>query len=332
LDYDVTLNLYLANLPGRTKSKAGRLLVMGCYQVVVPKFYKMQIQLIVYLLITLLLTFVTSTAGVHSGAAVLVETRYTDALVFVINEANSYLPKNGWDIVVITNKNIVKKLKDTSTPLHHQKERKIIYKSILNDTLDRNGYNSLMKKRDLYDNTLKEYDWLIFFQTDTTFCRPFKLFEWKSLSKFGYIGSTWDNALVSPSKGFSCATLRDHSLPRAFIHVGNGGFSLRNRKQMIDIIDKWHRISGHLPYNEDVWFACGAYYNDILADVTTANEFSIESIPFNGQTMDRPFGVHKPWKYQPNKNLIQLIKACPPLKGLMSVNKITMKNDDVIDL
>lgn len=277
----------------------------------------------------------TTTPTIKQGAAVLVETRYTPALLFVLDRAKIFVPHH-WDIVLITNQRVAQEYKAAAGTFQlptNDRKRNITIKILIPDTLDRNGYNALIKSRRLYDHDLLHYEWLIFFQTDTTFCRPFNLKDVihqqqnQDLPQIAYIGSVWDSTLVSSSNGFACATLRDKSLKRAYIHVGNGGFSLRNRKVMIDVIDRWYSMSGHLPFNEDVWFACGAHYFGSLANVSTANSFSIESVPYLLDT--KIYGVHKPWKYQSDVNLKRLVKACPSLRGLMQVNGIDRLVDKV---
>ena len=116
-----------------------------------------------------------------------------------------------------------------------------------------------------------------------------------------------------PPKNSSCAD----------VQVGNGGFSLRNRKVMLAVIDRWGSTSGHLPFNEDVWFACGSHYLGSLANVTTANRFAIESVPFDSAKL-APFGVHKPWEYQTQDNLNRLIQVCPSLRHLMELHNISI--------
>lgn len=270
----------------------------------------------------LLLSCISAT--VSKNAAVLVETRYTPALLYAINQAHQYLPDD-FDIILITNTNIESQLskrtvlEDTD---NRSNNRTILYKTIVGSSLSRHEYNALIKRKHLYDTTLKEYEWLIFFQTDTTFCKPFDLQLFQKSSQLGYVGSAWSTPVVSPPQGFSCASLRDRSLPRAYIHVGNGGFSLRHRKRMLEIVDRWYGLSGHLPFNEDVWFACGSHYMGSLANLTTANAFAIESIPFK-EGMNVPFGVHKPWKYQSDSDLKRLKSLCTPLEGLMEVNRVS---------
>jgi len=277
--------------------------------------------MIAHAMAILLLSCISATGA--KNAAVLVETRHTPALLYAINQAHRYLPDD-FDIILITNTNIKNQLskrtvlEDTD---NRSNNRTILYKTMLKETLTRHEYNALIKRKDLYDTTLKEYEWLLFFQTDTTFCRPFDLQLFQS-SQLGYVGSAWSTPVVSPPQGFSCASLRDRSLPRAYIHVGNGGFSLRHRRRMLEIVDRWYGLSGHLPFNEDVWFACGSHYLGSLANLTTANAFAIESIPFK-EGMQVPFGVHKPWKYQSDSDLKRLESLCTPLTGLMEVNRVS---------
>ena len=139
--------------------------------------------------------------------AVVVETRYTPSLLYVLQQANINLPHNQWDIVLLTNQRVADQ--------YHQElattsDSTIIVKTILKDSLDRHGYNTLIKSRKLYATTLSMYNYILFFQTDTTFCRPFVD---TTFFQTGYVGSVWDT--VTTPTGFACAALRDRSLPRA---------------------------------------------------------------------------------------------------------------------
>jgi hypothetical protein len=262
-----------------------------------------------------------------ASAAVLIETRHGHALNYVLQQADQFLPPD-FSIVLLTNANVASLFNNTSN-------REIVVKVVLNATLDRHGYNKLLKTRSLYTDILQAYDRLLFFQTDTVFCRSLDDDEWDTLhNDIGYVGAVWDESVTQ--KGFACAALRDRSLPRAYVRVGNGGFSYRSKETMLEVFDRWDQKSGHLDFNEDVWFACGAHYLGALAPENLANRFCIESVPFDDEMAaftsymgGAPFGVHKPWAYQHEKNLQRLIEACPPLQGLIDVQSIDTVKEGV---
>lgn len=278
-----------------------------------------------FLSIVLLLRATNSTlAEPPSSAAVLVETRNNKALHYVLKRADEYLPPH-FSIVLITNKFVASIFRSTC-------HRNVTIKVLLNATLDRHGYNRLLQSRSLYTDTLEAYDRLLFFQTDTVFCRPFHewMNEWSREDDddidVGYVGAVWHESVLSNKKGFACAALRDQSLAKAYVRVGNGGFSYRSKKIMLEVLDRWNENSD--PHaNEDVLFACGSHYLEALATEDAANRFCIESVPFDEEMatfssyMGTPFGVHKPWKYQSVENLKRLMQACPPLQGLIDAQE-----------
>ena len=100
-------------------------------------------------------------------------------------------------------------------------------------------------------------------------------------------------------------------------HVGNGGFSLRNKEIMIDIINKWDQqntdygniMNEHIkkfPEHispEDVYFTTNIINNNLgnLAEYDIASSFSVEGV-YN----DNPFGGHNFYIGMPNNWLKHL--------------------------
>lgn len=82
------------------------------------------------------------------------------------------------------------------------------------------------------------------------------------------------------------------------IHVGNGGFSLRNPKICSDIC----RVN-KMDFPEDVFFAKHFHYTEYanVADMDIANQFSCETIP-----MINTFGMHKAYLYTPRSYIKKL--------------------------
>jgi len=263
------------------------------------------------------------------SAAVIVESRWSQSFEYVIDNALIHLP-NTFDVVLLVNPHVATQFLQQNRHAHNP--RIYVNTAHVATTFSRQDYNVLIKQRFLYESVLSRYDTILFFQTDTCFCRPFEDVYGRpeeyndddndaaaaSAAGVGYVGAVWDTS-VSP-KGFACATLRDPTLPRAHVQVGNGGFSLRSRQLSLDILDRWGNASAHLPYNEDVWFACGAHYLGKLSSQDQANRHCIESVPFV-KGMEVPLGVHKPWAYQNIENLQRLANVCLPLQELMKIRR-----------
>ena len=99
----------------------------------------------------LLLSCISAT--VSKNAAVLVETRYTPALLYAINQAHIYLPDD-FDIILITNTNIESQLSKRTvledTDNRSNNNRTILYQTLLKERLSRHEYNALIKRKHLF--------------------------------------------------------------------------------------------------------------------------------------------------------------------------------------
>jgi hypothetical protein len=100
---------------------------------------------------------------------------------------------------------------------------------------------------------------------------------------YDYVGSPWLICNYEPTK--RCC------------FIGNGGFSLRNKKKMLEIIEK-------IPYNnepEDLYFS--SIYDNIIVNKPSyekALEFCVGEVYNNETTL----AVHQfwPWDYKINDN------------------------------
>lgn len=87
-------------------------------------------------------------------------------------------------------------------------------------------------------------------------------------------------------------------------HVGNGGFSLRDRKAMIEMCEE---AEGADPFfgPEDIFFARRLANNGTytVATIPEALRFSVETV-----MCEKPFGFHKPWEAHPRWYIEDLFK------------------------
>jgi hypothetical protein len=93
---------------------------------------------------------------------------------------------------------------------------------------------------------------------------------------YDYVGSPW-----APGRSYS-----------AYVHVGDGGLSLRNTEAMRTIAGE--NDPRNMIAREDVFFSLHAALNPnrfTLADSETARSFSVESVYH-----PEPFGIHRPWE------------------------------------
>lgn len=179
-------------------------------------------------------------------------------------------------------------------------------------------YNRLMLSTEFYERFM-EYTYILIYQLDAFVFRD-ELLEW-CRKGYDYIGAPWriEREFVSVTDRFFFGLkkqlaiwfdLRDKQLnhqPLAVtikFTVGNGGFSLRKVKKMLDIvrnnrpkIEEYLAKKGPL-YNEDIFFCIemNRYIRQVsLPHWREALHFSVEDLPskafvLNGNQL--PFGCH----------------------------------------
>jgi len=168
-------------------------------------------------------------------------------------------------------------------------------------------YNSQMVNPDFWKSFQSEK--VLIFQTDSAVLQ-------NSILKFihyDYLGARW------PYNPTNCDD----------IHIGNGGFSLRNPRICYNITRK-HGIEMGQP--EDVYFAKHFHYCEDanVPEINIADEFSAEVVP-----VINSFGMHKTYGYNPKeymKKLFDVRTDCfkqPDILdvGIVCDNKIMIDND-----
>jgi hypothetical protein len=149
------------------------------------------------------------------------------------------------------------------------------------ENLELNGYNKLLTTKSFYDYIPTEM--FLVFQTDSIII-PTHSHLINTFLKYDYVGAPW---------------IRNKQ-------VGNGGFSLRRKSKMLEIIEK-------VPYphgkNEDEYFSLAPIpmYKPTFDE---AKLFSVETV-FSEVT----FGCHKPWNHEG----AQIVSKYPEIKVLLSL-------------
>ena len=151
-------------------------------------------------------------------------------------------------------------------------------------------YSDILTSRSFIENIPTET--FIMFQTDSMI-NPANRDMLAQFMQYDYVGAPW---------------------PWDWLHVGNGGFSLRKRSVMLKIIDRL----GQSPIEyEDQYFSMGC--GIIKANVPTrdiATGFSIEQI-----YTPKSFAIHKAWLHIPHK-LKELCEDCEGLETLISLQSV----------
>jgi hypothetical protein len=162
------------------------------------------------------------------------------------------------------------------------------------------GYNTLLLNPDFY-RQYNDFEFTLILQTDAILIKN-DLEKWEN-SKFDYIGAPWP-------KKFELNLIWDkfkRNNHKIFASVGNGGFSIRRNKNIINLIEEFpetHHYFMTSKSSEDLFFSTvGAVSNNfIIPNELAASCFSLELAPkyyFKRNGNITPFGGHAWWKYDP---------------------------------
>ena len=227
--------------------------------------------------------------GEEAYTVVIVEPRASmqNALEFIIHNTLDNLASN-WTVFVFPGKENTSAVQAFIDSLPPEKKLRVEVKDIGLTSLTIAEYNDLMMNTRLLDLIPTEVFLIV--QTDSMICSPGKDLIHKFI-QYDYSGAPW-------------------------IHneVGNGGFSLRRKSKMLEILNVCSKYyGGGMTHNEDGYFSGGC--NNIKVNkpsVEEAQEFSVEQI-YTGKQM---FGIHKAWGYVSK----DLDAVCPGYSTLRSFN------------
>jgi hypothetical protein len=147
------------------------------------------------------------------------------------------------------------------------------------DNLDLIQYSKLLATKSIVYDYI-DTDIFLVFQTDSMiFKQNIDLLD--SFLEYDYIGSPWLICNYPPTQ------ICDF--------IGNGGFSLRNKNKMFEIIEKqdWNNRTHYIEQYEDLYFSTN--YDNIIVkkpEYNKAKTFCVDEI-FSEIT----FACHSPWKH-----------------------------------
>jgi hypothetical protein len=207
--------------------------------------------------------------------AVIIEPRIHRALELVLCNFNKNLDEQ-WAFLIYHGNNNKEFISNIIVNNKITEKRTVELVSLNVDNLTIDQYNLLLFSRFFYDN-IKTETFLIF-QTDTLISEVHASKIYNFL-EYDYVGAPWVNK------------------QNDFEAVGNGGFSLRKKSKMIELIKNGGYIKQNgEPHYEDRFFSntCGNTNLVKLYKPTLeiAKQFSVETI-FNKNSV----GIHKPWAY-----------------------------------
>jgi hypothetical protein len=202
---------------------------------------------------------------------VIIEPRVTNDLIIVINNIYEKIP-NSFVTLFCGNLNYLFITNNFSSYINS----KLFLNNLEVDNLTVEEYNDIITSKQFWNNIKGEH--ILIFQIDSLVCNYDNDFI-KECCKYGFVGAPvnkWD------------------------IPWQNGGLSLRKKSLMIKALENKKKYESLWP--EDRYFSL--LKNDITnpAPYNIANKFSVEKFYY-----DKPFGIHKCWKYLSNKDYKKLI-------------------------
>jgi len=229
--------------------------------------------------------------GGDPSTAVIIEPRKSmqDALEFVTKNILKNLPLN-WKVVIFPSSENKSEVDAFLQKLSTEEQSRTSIKDIGITSMDKDAYNALMMSRKLLDAI--DTEMFLVVQTDSLICEQGKNLIDKFM-QYDYVGAPWKD--------------RDA--------LGNGGFSLRRKSKMLEILEKCPTLE----HNEDGFFSGGC--DGVEPSKPTPQEaeaFSIETIYDNAKGKSF-FGIHKPWYHLPEE-MNNLDKMCLGAKELQGLN------------
>ena len=237
----------------------------------------------------------------YKYTAIIVEPRKHAALRFVLNNSLECLPDN-WNIILFHGNRNAEYSKNIANDLNVVYTGRLSLVHLNIENLNMKTYSEILADRHIiYDYINTEY--FIVFQTDSMiFKRNAYLLDEMLHGNYDYLGAPWFET--------------DYKPPSERDLIGNGGFSLRKTKTMIEIIEK-HKYNENNStefehWAEDLYFT--KKYSDIKVTKPSYNDakrFSVESV-----FTDVTFACHKPWFTNHYPHFIQIYPECEELRKL----------------
>ena len=212
--------------------------------------------------------------------AVIIEPREHEFLVPVINNIIDNVPEYTKIQIFHGTKNLDYIKKHFGNQI---KSNKIILTNLNVENLTIKDYNLLLTSSNFWNNIDGEH--ILIFQTDSCMCSK-SINKIEDFLKYDYVGAPW----------------KDPNYPN---NGGNGGFSLRKKSKMLEIITN-HKYNNE---NEDLYFS---KYSNNLPSRELLKSFAVETLLYNST----PIGIHKPWDWLNKNELNKLKESCPEISTI----------------
>ena len=206
----------------------------------------------------------------YKYTAIIIEPRKHRALEFVLNNACDCLPSE-WNIILFHGTKNDEYARIVINKLNAIYNDRISMVNLNVDNLTSEEYNQLLiTKSIIYENILCET--FIVFQTDSMIFKQ-NSHLLNNYLDYDYVGAAWP--------------IDDRQIEKSCGYIGNGGFSLRKKSKMLEIIEK---IERNPSWNEDLYFS--APYEGIEVKKPSYEEAALFSV--EGVFREHAFACHKP--------------------------------------
>ena len=223
------------------------------------------------------------------ATAIIIEPRKHRALSFVVKNVLENLPHT-WSVRIYhgtENLNFVEDL--LAKDLAEHRARVTLENLGIADLKTARAYSEILLSKKFTEGIPTET--FLVFQTDSMI-NPRNSHLLQKFLKYDYVGAPWKHG-----------------------GVGNGGFSLRRRSKMLQILATY-------PDNpkidhEDILFSSGSrLVRPAKPSAEEAKEFSMETV-----YTEKSFGIHRAWVYHPDR-LAEMCEACPGLETLIELQGV----------
>jgi hypothetical protein len=208
----------------------------------------------------------------ENKVAIIIETRDIPHLKWVIENIRHH---TGWEVMLFHYDNNVKNIDCTKVRLPHE--------------MDHSKYNSLLKDVIFWESFEQEH--ILIFQSDSFMLRG----GIDDYLEYDYVGAPW-NWANDPS--FKDPRYKDLFI---FKNGGNGGFSLRKKSVMLDILYEYYTDpnSQDSYINEDMFFS---KYIKNYPSLEKCKEFCSETMFY-----ENPMAVHAIDKYMTEEQINKIL-------------------------
>jgi hypothetical protein len=230
----------------------------------------------------------------YKYTALTIETRKHKALEFVLNNICDSL-SHDWKILLFHGINNKEYANEIVTRLNIKFNNRICLIGLNIDTFDLTEYSKFLSTKSVIYDYIDTEIFLIF-QTDSIILKKYSHLIDEYLI-YDYVGSPWSITGYIPT--YNCN------------FIGNGGFSLRRKSKMLEIIEK---IDWNNRY-EDLYFSTN--YEGIDVNKPTyekAKMFCVDEV-FNEIT----FACHKPWVHAHFNAFKQIFPESEELQNLQYI-------------